>query len=346
MKNQVTLSALILFLVFGALQLAHAQYPAAQSPPLRFAFASAVVGARMTAAQDSVSALSNTWSSGAPMPTARQGIATGFIQGKMYVVGGATNTAVSSVTEIYNPSTNLWTTGASMPTPRFVPASAVVTNILYVIGGQSGSGVLNVVEAYDPVSNKWSTKAPMPTARDSVSAVVENGIVYVVGGFSPSGGRLTTVESYDPVANAWSTKAPLKVGKSTSAQGLLGSTIVAAGGLSNAGVVADNEGYNAHTNKWTTLTPAPTARHGGCAWGIKGQLYFAAGIAGTNGSPLNILQAYSQKNNAWTSLAVIPKPITNPGSASVGGRLYCFGGSDDGRLFQGHVFSDVQIYQP
>lgn len=81
----------------------------------------------------------NSGGSGASMPTARQGTATGVIKGKVYVISGATNSAVTGITEIYNVSKNTWTTGASIPTPRFVPASAVVNSILYVIGGDSPS---------------------------------------------------------------------------------------------------------------------------------------------------------------------------------------------------------------
>ena len=199
-----------------------------------------------------MSPAANSWTSGAPMPTARQGTATGVIKGKVYVVGGATGNAITGITEVYNPTSNSWTTGAPMPTPRFVPASAVVNNILYVIGGQSGSGVLDVVEAYNPATNQWSAKAAMPTARDSVGAVVKQGMIYVIGGFSPGGGRLSTVERYNPATNSWTELAPLKVGKSLPAVGLIGSTIVVAGGFTNSNApTTDNEGYNTVTNVWS-----------------------------------------------------------------------------------------------
>jgi hypothetical protein len=42
----------------------------------------------------------------------------------------------------------------------------------------------------------------------------------------------------------------------------------------------------------------------------------------------------------------MPQAVVGPGSASVGGRLYCFGGADNGGLFLGNVFNYVQIYQP
>jgi N-acetylneuraminic acid mutarotase len=130
----------------------------------------------LIAARPAQAQTSNTWSSGAAMPTARQGVATGVINGRVYVVSGATDSGVVAVNEIYNPRKNTWTTGASIPTARFVPASAVVNSILYVIGGctsacASGTGAMTVVEAYNPATNTWSTKAALPTATDSMYAV-------------------------------------------------------------------------------------------------------------------------------------------------------------------------------
>ena len=99
----------------------------------------------------------NTWTTGAPLPSAVQGPATGVIGGLVYVVGGAIQDGASvSINQIYNPNTNSWTAGPAMPTARFVPASAVVNNILYVIGGNSNGNQLTVVEAFDPASNTFT----------------------------------------------------------------------------------------------------------------------------------------------------------------------------------------------
>jgi uncharacterized repeat protein (TIGR03803 family) len=287
----------------------------------------------------------NSWGSGAVLPTALQGSATGVIGGKVYVVGGATNSAVVAINQIYNPATNKWTTGASMPTARFAAAGAVVNGILYVIGGNpNGSSQLSVVEAYDPKTNKWSTKSPMPTARDSIAAVIEDGIIYVIGGYNNSSHRLATVESYNPVTDTWAELAPLAVAKSSPAAGLLGSTIVAAGGLTNAGsVTGDNEGYNAVSNSWSNLTADPTPRQAGCAASVSGRLIFAAG---TNGTPLNTVESFSAASNKWTTLDSIPQAVVGPGGAEVNGLLYCVGGSNNGGLFQGTVYNNLQIYQP
>ena len=156
------------------------------------------------------------------------------------------------------------------------------------------------------------------------------------------------MESYNPVTNQWKEVAPLKVGKSLAAVSLVGSVIVAAGGLTNSGMAtADNEAYSAERNIWITLAPVPTARQGGCFEAMTGVLYFGGGNTSGNDYPLTVLEAYTLETNSWTTgLASMPNAVVNPGSASVGGRLYCFGGSDAGNLFQGNIFDYVQIYQP
>jgi hypothetical protein len=292
-------------------------------------------------------AVHNIWSLGAHMPTPRQGASTGAIGKKIYVVGGANDTTVLSVNEIYDTTTNRWTKGAPMPTARWTAASAVVNNALYVIGGGVNGSETNVVEAYQPRTNKWSTRRPMPILDDSIYAVAEKGIIYVIGGCCDSNGRFSAVWAYNPAKNRWKKKAPLNVAKSQSASGLIGSTIIAAGGLTNGNATNDNEGYNAKTNKWRTLAPMPTGRQAGCFEASKGVLYVAGGHTVGNGDPLSILEAYSLKTNSWTTgLASMPDSVVNPGSANVAGRLYCFGGSDAGDPFQGNIFNYVQIYKP
>jgi len=289
----------------------------------------------------------NSWTAGAPMPTALQGPATGVIGGMVYVVGGtggAANSAEVNINQIYNPEANTWTTGAPMPTARQGQVGAVVNDILYVIGGYLNGNSLNVVEAFNPTSNTWSTKSPMLTPRDSMAAVVNGGIVYVIGGDNPHG-RLTTVESYNPATDSWAEEAPLPVGVSGVAAGLLGSTIVAAGGQANSGSdVTDTEGYNPSTNSWEALAPDPAEQQGGCFATILGQLYSAGGKY--NGGAANVVESFNVQENQWNTLAPMPLATTNPGYAEVGNLLYCFGGTNVGNVGVGVVYNNVQIYHP
>jgi len=85
------------------------------------------------------------------------------------------------------------------------------------------------------------------------------------------------------------------------------------------------------------------ARQPTCAAGITGHFYVASG---SNGSPVSVMDAYVASAKSWTTLAPIPQAVVIPGFAAVSGRLYCFGGSNNGQIFQGNVFNSVQIYQP
>jgi N-acetylneuraminic acid mutarotase len=292
----------------------------------------------------------NTWTSGAPMLTPRVGAAFGVIKGKVYVVSGATASAIVANNEIYNVAKNTWTTGAPIPTARYVPASAVVENILYVIGGcnsacASGGGATTVVEAYDAATNTWSEKSPIPVAIDSVYAVESKNIIYVAGGYVQGSGRVATLYSYNPATDTWAQLASMNVGRSNPATGYLGGIIVA-GGLGNGGVTNDNEVYNTTTNKWKTLTAVPTALSASCFGAISGKFYVASGS--DNSGPNPAVEAYTGgATKSWTSdLAAIPQATVAPASAVVKNQLYCIGGANTGALFASDVYGNVQIYQP
>lgn len=292
----------------------------------------------------------NAWTSGTPMITPRVGAAFGVIKGKIYVVSGATTSAIVTNNEIYNAAKNTWTTGAPIPTARYVPASAVVENILYVIGGCNsqcavGGGALTTVEAYNPTSNTWAEKSPLPVAIDSVYATESKNIIYVVGGYVSGSGRVATLYSYNPTTDTWAQLASMNVGRSNPATGYLGGIIVA-GGLTNTGVTNDNEVYNTTSNKWKTLAAMPTALSASCFGAITGKLYVASGS--DNSGPNPTVQAYTGgTTKSWTTdLAAIPQATVAPASAVVKNQLYCIGGANTGALFAGDVYANVQIYQP
>lgn len=291
----------------------------------------------------------NSWSLGTPMPTARNNPFMGVVGNKIYVIGGQTTAQASlNVVEIYDTVANSWSTGTPMPTSRENGASAVVNNILYAIGGQDSNGPLKVVEVYDPVADTWSTKASIPTATDSMYAIAGNNVIYVIGGFNPGSGRLTSVMSYNPTNNVWSTSSPLQVAKSNSALGLIGSVIVSADGLANSGVTTDTEGLSLASNSWAHLAPAPTARNVPCYGTLGGSLYLAGGNAVGNASQLSSMDAYNAGTNAWTSaLPTMPHAVEAAGSATAGGKLYCFGGTTAGSGSSNAKWYDyVHVYEP
>jgi N-acetylneuraminic acid mutarotase len=296
----------------------------------------------------------NTWTSGAPMPTAVMFPMVAVLGGQIYVVGGATGGTVGTVTgivadtQVFDPATNAWSTGVPLPTPLCAGAAAVVDGALYVIGGvlQDGTTYTNAVWAFNPRKKAWSAKSPLPTATVSMGVVVENGIIYVIGGLDEYTDRLNTVESYDPATDSWTEEAPLLVGKSNSSVGLVGTTIVAADGFGQppSDDTGDNEGYDASTNTWTSLTADPTPRDGTCGGSIGGHMYVAGGYYGNDDGPdMNFNEAFNLSKNSWKTLAPMPQATLASGSAVYKKQLYCLGGVAS---YQGGVLDNVQIYQP
>ena len=122
----------------------------------------------------------NTWTTKAPMPTAKSNATAAVVNGVLYVVGGLLQNGVAvDDVDAYYPATNTWRkmprivdgTGNTVSPPRSYGAAAAVMNgILYVVGGvvkdvYGDFYVLPEVEAYDPATNLWRSKAAMTTAR-------------------------------------------------------------------------------------------------------------------------------------------------------------------------------------
>jgi N-acetylneuraminic acid mutarotase len=225
-------------------------------------------------------------------------------------------------------------------------AGAVVGNTLYIFGGSTSNGITNEVWAYNSKTNTWTTKAAMPTARQGAVAVMESNIIYVIGGNTASKTRLSTVESFNPATNDWATEAPLLLAKARSTNSLIGTTIVAAGGLTDTAVTGDNEGYNASTNIWTSLTSDPTPRSHTCSGLANGFLFSAGGAAGAAETAIAVNEAFSLTRNKWTNEASMPQAVAAAGSAVNKGLLYCFGGSSKISIPPGTVYNNVQIYHP
>ena len=125
----------------------------------------------------------SSWTTMAPMPTARGGLGVATVNGKIYAIGGLSGGSPFNVNEMYDPGTNEWTTETPMPTARSGCAIAVYDNEIYVIGGEVGSKeFVGNNEVYDPGTNTWETEASMPTPRADLSASVVNGKIYLIGG--------------------------------------------------------------------------------------------------------------------------------------------------------------------
>ncbi len=170
----------------------------------------------------------NTWKALAPMPDKRGTAIAQEVNGKIYVIGGATmnpgskepavfpNRPARSVgtNDVYDPMTDKWESRSPMPTARNHAFAGVVDGKIYVIGGRIGSPFITVaqnvgvVEEYDPATDQWGApRRPMPTPRSGGGWGTHGGRIYVAGGEQQtreSTPAFRALEAYEPATDTWS----------------------------------------------------------------------------------------------------------------------------------------------
>lgn len=126
----------------------------------------------------------DTWSTVAPLPSARSDLAAVAHGGKIYVFGGCAPLGFRNDVDVYDPVTDTWSTAPlNMPTARAsMYGAAAKGGTIYVIGGWNGSGQLTTNEAYDVAADAWSTELAMPSPRAEMGVVFHGGRIYTVGG--------------------------------------------------------------------------------------------------------------------------------------------------------------------
>src|SRR5205823_9718263 len=110
----------------------------------------------------------NTWTSGANMPTSPgvEAAAGAVVNGKFYVMGGDDFTNSLNTTFIYDIATNTWTMGATLPDSRTNTCGTANIGVIYVYGGVilPGFTTTDTLLRYDPVANSWTNLGSAGTA--------------------------------------------------------------------------------------------------------------------------------------------------------------------------------------
>ncbi len=203
----------------------------------------------------------DSWTQGAPDPTARSSATAGVINGKLYVAGGqlACPPCVQVPTlEVYDPVSDSWATKSPMPLAvGNGPGSAVVNGQLFVVGGLTNSFTpTGAVQVYDPATDTWILRAStMPTPRTFVNVGLINGILYAVGGGDATGSHVATNESYNPATDTWGTSTPELTGRTWATGSVANNAFYVVGGLDqNNSYLATNEVFSSQL----TCTPPPS----------------------------------------------------------------------------------------
>jgi len=288
---------------------------------------------------------SGSWSTVAPMPTARANLASATSSdGRIYAIGGYdANGASLATVEAYDSKANGWTAVASLPTARDALAAVTAADgRVYAIGGESSpSNGVTTVDVYDPHTNAWTAAAAMATARWGLTAATgSDGSIYVAGGCTGTpcdpAHFLNTVEAYNPSTNTWRTVAPMPTSR-VYAQAVSttdGHIIVLGGcckvtGASGAALTETVEEYTISTNTWGTVAALPAPRFSFAAvTGHDGRIYAIGGTEIRNSNnPQATVDAYTISSNSWSG--VTPMPTARGALAAAtgpDGRIFAIGG--------------------
>lgn len=218
--------------------------------------------------------IAGSWSTIAPLPTPRQGLAATSGPERLYAIGGDNGGAALNTHEIYNPAGDAWASAPAVPTARSGLAAATGRNgLIYAIGGLNPA-FLATMEVFDPATNAWTTSTPMPTARTGLAAVTgPDGLIYAIGGRNGTG-DLSTMEVFNPATSSWTTGLSIPAARyglaaAVGPDGL----IYAFGGVDNSGFPQTTVySYNPATaGPWVTQASLLTAQE------------FLAGVTGPDG---------------------------------------------------------------
>jgi N-acetylneuraminic acid mutarotase len=156
------------------------------------------------------------WSVKTPMPTARSAMATGVIDGKLYVAGGRPPRGHDFA--VYDPAADAWQVLPDLPTQRNHLAAGTIGGKLYVAGGRFGGGVGSEMtaahEVFDPATGTWTAAAPLPRPRAGVNGIAVGNCLYVFGGEGNDAhpqGIFPDMDVYDAAADSWRALPPLPV---------------------------------------------------------------------------------------------------------------------------------------
>jgi MYXO-CTERM domain-containing protein len=281
---------------------------------------------------------SGTWTSAAPMMTARTTFAgIPLPSGDLIAAGGCTGTnctqmndaglcvaqpctQTTNLAERYSFATGSWSAAGTLSSPRFASMGVPIGNgDALVMGGCDVGACTPSVQQWSVADNTWSEQAPLPTPRGfSTATVLADGRVLVVGGCADPlcATVLGDAVVYDPVANTWTAAGSMSASRAGHTATLLNDgTVLVAGGCSDAACMTvlssaeiwtpsgtDDDSGAGSVGAGGEFVAVPSmvgARHHHTATRLSNGEVLMAGGADSSGSSLPTSEAYLPLARQW-----------------------------------------------
>lgn len=283
---------------------------------------------------------SNSWTTRKALPAPRGVLnGAGVINGVLYVAGGKDTSNVDTRTLFaYSPSTNTWSTRAPMPVAGGCGASGVLGGRLYVY---SGCDIAVSFQRYDPATNSWKSLAVPASPHTFPVAGGIGGKFYLAGG-RENGMPSAVMEVYDPATNTWTALPSMLSARYGAVGGVIDGLLYIAGGWGQNGPVATAEVYDPVSATWRVRPSITTARVGMSGGPLNGKLHAIGGVR-TDGelSTVDFVNEVYTPGDVWLTKRDMPAARDFFATAVMGGKLYVFGGRDNGS-----PIATSQVYDP
>jgi len=268
------------------------------------------------------------WLLAHPMPTARVGLATAQINGRIYAIGGIDRWGQTVGTvEIYDTFTDTWSPAPPLPVPLHRAAAVAVDGRLFVIGGLQGAALkpTDGLYIFDPETRSWTVGPPVPQLLGAALAVAVDGQIHVIGGRN-SFGPLSIHLVFDTVTSKWSKSEDMNSVREGVVGDEFGGRIYAVGGRAGSRTMnlGTFESFDLTAEQWDSLDQMPTPRGSAGAAFVRERLYVFGGEGVS--SALDQIEAYDAQRHAWESVGRMPVPLQGFGLASINDRVYIMGG--------------------
>jgi serine/threonine protein kinase len=313
----------------------------------RAAAAAAVVGNHIivTGGVDANGALLNTteifdgnsWTLGAPIPTARQMLAAASDGKLIYAVGGTDGNSDLATVEAYDPAAKTWTPLPDLSQPRSDLGVAIADKRLIAVGGMSTGQVLKSVAALDLVAKTWAGLPDMATARHGMAVDTVEKSVYAVGGATGVGDNQTTASAetlqlpaHKIPASQWRSLPDAPTARLMMAWAVLNDKIWIIGGLRNGAALQTVESYDPHTGAWETGPPLPIPLHHAAAATYRGEVVVLGGASGSLADGSN--KVFALRGGNWVELPSLTHARAAPAAAVVADKLVVVGGQNAKQL--------------
>jgi N-acetylneuraminic acid mutarotase len=269
----------------------------------------------------------------APLPTVRQEHAVVALGDEIFVIGGFTPAASSSVAA-YDPGSDSWRAVAPFPEVLHHANAGVIGGKLYVAGFYVGASFTNAsgaVYEYDPALDGWTGKTAMPAGTERASACVATlaDKLYLLGG--ARNGSVADASVYDPANDAWEELPALPEPREHCAAGAIDGTIIIAGGRAAGigGFQPNTWVYDPVARSYELRAPLLTARGGVAGAVLEGKLYIfgGEGNAADASGVFPQVEAYDPATDTWEALPNMLAPRHGLAAATSGASIYLPGGA-------------------